>query len=210
MNTARPSRRALQALQTRRDIIEAARALFARQGYANTTVAQIADAAGVSIQTIYDSLGSKRAIVLQLNDFFDEQGGVGPLAVQIAIEHDPARLIGIAVAITRTINERCEDLVRLVYGAAAVEPELAEVRDESMRRHSQGIRGLTRRIAELGALADGLAIDHASDVIAALTAPSVVRTFVFDYGWSFDRWERWTNETLCSLVLRSAEPSRTP
>ncbi len=77
-----------------------------------------------------------------------------------------------------------------------------------MRRHSEGIRGLTRRIASLDALAEGLEIEHASDVIAALTTPSVVRTFVFDYGWSFDRWQEWTIQTLCSLVLKPIESGR--
>ncbi len=128
MRTGRLSRRALQAQQTRRDIVAAARSLFAMQGYATTTVAQIADAAGVSVQTIYDSLGSKRAIVLQLNDYIDEEGGVGPLAARIPTEDDPVELIGIAVAITRAINERCEDLIRLINGAGVVEPELSLAR----------------------------------------------------------------------------------
>jgi AcrR family transcriptional regulator len=201
----RPSRRQVQAEQTRRDIVAAARVLFAKQGYARTSVGQIADAAGVSVQTIYDSLGSKRAIVSQLNDLIDEEGGVNPLAARISLEDDPAKLVGIAVAISRQINERCEDVVRLVYGSAALEPELAMVRDESIRRHSEGIRRLTQRLADLDALSERVTVEHAADVIAALTTPQVARTFVFDYGWSFDHWEDWTKETLCSLVLGTPE-----
>jgi AcrR family transcriptional regulator len=202
---SRPSRRQLQAEQTRRDIVAAARVLFAQQGYTQTSVSQIAEAAGVSVQTIYDSLGSKGAIVAQLNDLVDEEGGVAPLAARIPREDVPAELIAIAVAISRQINERCEDVIRLVYGAAALEPELAMVRDESIRRHSEGIRGLTQRLADLDALSERVTVEDAADVIAALLTPQVARTFVFDYGWSFDRWEEWTRETLCSLILKTPE-----
>jgi AcrR family transcriptional regulator len=202
----RPSRRELQAEQTRRDIVAAARELFSRQGYAKTSVAQIAEAAGVSVQTIYDSLGSKRAIVQQLNDYIDEVGGVASLVEQIEEERDPARVIRLVVMLSRQINERCEDLVRLVWGAAAVEPELAAVRDESIRRHREGVRGVTGMLAGIGALAEHLTVTEAADIIGSLTTPQVARTFVFDFGWTFDHWEEWTAETLCGLVLRRPGP----
>jgi AcrR family transcriptional regulator len=195
-------RRALQALQTQRDIVAAARALFARQGYAKTSVAQIAEEAGVSVQTIYDSVGSKRAIVQHLNDLIDEVGGVGPLAARVAAETDPEEIIRIAVTITRQINERCEDLVRLVYAAPAAEPELTAIRDESMRRHRAGIHWATGRLEALGALREGLDVSEAEDVIAAMTAPQVVRTFVFDFGWSFDTYQDWTEHLLIGQTLQ--------
>ena len=55
--------RAAQAEQTRRRVLEAARRLFQRRGYAGTTVAAVADAAGVSPETIYLSLGGKRGLL---------------------------------------------------------------------------------------------------------------------------------------------------
>ena len=70
------SRRARQAAETRRDILNAARKLFAQKGYAATSVAEIAAAAGASVQTIYDSVGSKAELVSALNDLIDEEGGV--------------------------------------------------------------------------------------------------------------------------------------
>jgi AcrR family transcriptional regulator len=201
-DTGRLPRRAMQAQQTQRDIVAAARTLFARQGYAKTSVAQIAEEAGVSVQTIYDSVGSKRAIVRHLNDLIDEVGGVAPLAARIATETDPHEIIHLAVMITRQINERCEDLVRLVYAAPAAEPDLFAVRDESMRRHRAGIHGLTMRLESLGALREGLPTAEAEDVIAAMLTPQVVRTFVFDLGWTFDRYEEWVLALLVDKTLK--------
>ena len=55
--------RADQAQQTRRRVLEAARRLFVDRGYAGTTVAAVADHAGVSPETIYLSLGGKRGLL---------------------------------------------------------------------------------------------------------------------------------------------------
>jgi AcrR family transcriptional regulator len=52
--------RADQAEQTRRRILEASFRLFVDRGYAGTTIAAVAEKAGVSPETIYLSLGGKR------------------------------------------------------------------------------------------------------------------------------------------------------
>src|SRR5512134_2782015 len=55
--------RADQAQQTRRKVLESAKRLFLAKGYAGTTVASVADAAGVSPETIYLSVGGKRGLL---------------------------------------------------------------------------------------------------------------------------------------------------
>src|SRR4029453_8380642 len=63
-----------QAAGPRRRVLAAARELFLAHGYAGTTVAEVARAAGVSPDTIYVSLGGKQGLL----------EGVWALAV-----HDP-------------------------------------------------------------------------------------------------------------------------
>src|SRR4029450_6811299 len=55
--------RAEQADGTRRRVLAAARELFLAHGYAGTTVAAVAQAAGVSPDTIYVSLGGKQGLL---------------------------------------------------------------------------------------------------------------------------------------------------
>lgn len=195
------TRRKEQAAQTKREILGAARKLFAARGYAATSLSAIAEEAGVSIQTIYDSVGSKSELVAALNDLIDEEGDVGALAGRIPTEKNPRELIDIAVWITRNINDRCADIMRALYGGANIEPALAAIRDESRRRHRHGIKWLTGYLDEMGGLRDGLTIDEAADVIAGLTDPQVVRLFVFEYGWDWDRWHAWTLDSICLLVM---------
>ncbi len=60
------TRRQAQAAETRRQIIAAARKLFVKLGYAGTTVEDIAREAGIAVQTIYATFGSKLAILKRL------------------------------------------------------------------------------------------------------------------------------------------------
>jgi AcrR family transcriptional regulator len=57
------SRRSLQAAQTRDEVIRAAVARFSATGWGGTTLAAIAEEAGVSVETIYNGFGSKKALL---------------------------------------------------------------------------------------------------------------------------------------------------
>ena len=59
-------RREQKALLTRHRILDAAESLFIRDGYALTTIAAIAVAADVAVQTVYAVFGNKRAILNEL------------------------------------------------------------------------------------------------------------------------------------------------
>lgn len=64
----RSDRREQQAARTRRAVLRAARDLFVRQGYADTTVAQVARRAKVSVDTLYASVGRKPQLLLAVHD----------------------------------------------------------------------------------------------------------------------------------------------
>src|ERR1700756_327095 len=62
------TKRAEQARATRRRIIGGARQLFLGQGYAATTLDQVAAAAGVAVQTVYFHFGNKRTVLKEVMD----------------------------------------------------------------------------------------------------------------------------------------------
>lgn len=199
----RPNRRQQHAAATRREILQAARGLFATRGYRATRIADIAVAAGVSVQTIYDRVGSKKALVTALNDLIDEEGDVGELASTIGTSDDPLAVLSVSPAICRRILERCGDIVRASLTATAAEPDLAELLSEGRRRHRAGASSTAHRLEALRALRIGIAVDHAADTIAALTDPAFGVLLLDDYGWSFDKFEAWANHTLRMAVLHN-------
>ena len=196
-----PSRRERQARQTRDEILGAARQLFAERGYARTSVRDVAAAAGVSAQTVYDSVGSKRALVAQLNDLIDGEAGVVGLAVAAAEATDPVQVVETPARVTRRILERCGDIIRALVSGAAADPDLATVLAEGHQRHVAGAAQVVEHLRRLGALREGLAPEEAAETLAAVSDVQVALLLHEDYGWSFDRLEAWMGSTSRALLL---------
>jgi len=199
----RPNRREVTAAETRRQILRAARRLFAEHGYANTSVQQIAEEAGVAVQTVYSSVGSKAALVLALNNLIDEEAGVEQLRAELAREGDPVQLIGKAVHLTRQLNERCGDIVRVLLSAEPAEPEAAAAVADGMHRHEQGATGLAQRLAGLGVLRPDVNKERAAAVLSMMTSPTNWRDLTERAGWTFDESEAWLTTSLVQLLLES-------
>lgn len=197
----RGNRRDVAAAATRQEILRAARRLFAEHGFASTTINQIATEAGVAVQTVYSSVGSKAALVLALNDLIDSESGVGELAGRIAVADDAEVVLRSAVQLTRRINERCGDIVRVLLAAEPSDAAVAAAVRDGMRRHRQGAQSLAERLAGLGALSSGVGVDQAATSFAVLTSPASWRQLTEDTGWSFDRAEAWMLSSLSTLLL---------
>src|SRR5688572_6493673 len=90
-----------KAQLTRDEILRAARRLFAERGYARTSVRDIAEAAGVSAQTVYDSIGSKQELVARLNDLIDAEAGIAAIAGEAARSDDPAVVAALSGRVAR-------------------------------------------------------------------------------------------------------------
>ena len=186
-----PTRRAIQAEQTRADILSAARRLFASQGYAATSVKDIAADAGVSVQTVYDSIGSKADLVRRLNDLIDSEARVFEIAMTVPTETDPVAVAGVGAKITRRIIERCSDILRTGLEAARAEPDLAYVIEEGGRRHRAGALAVAERLAALDALDPQLSVADAATTIAAVADFRVALFLIDDHGFDLDAVEAW-------------------
>lgn len=204
MSGRRPNRREVAAADTRREILRAARQLFAAHGYAGTSLQQIAEESGVAVQTIYSSVGSKAALVLALNDLIDEEAGVAQLGAGVLAETDPPKMIAKTIHLTRQLNERCGDLLQVMLSAVPAEPDVAAAVADGMRRHESGLRAMTQRLGALSALRAGMTPERAAAAFAMMTSPPSWLQLTQRAGWTFDESEAWLTESLTQLLL---EPS---
>jgi AcrR family transcriptional regulator len=195
-----PSLRERRAQLTRDEILGAARRLFAERGYARTSVRDIAKAAGVSAQTVYDSVGSKQALVSSLNDLIDAEAGIAALARAAAESEDPGEVAATNARITRSILEHCGDIIHALVTGAAAEPDLAAVLTEGQRRHVEGAGRVVALIRGLDALGP-IDPDEAVATLAAITDIRFAHVLQESYGWSLDRLEGWMAETSRRLLL---------
>ncbi len=195
-------RRQQQAQATRQDILRAARRLFAERGYAATSMADIGREAGVAVQTIYASCGSKRDLVLALVDAIDEEADVAALAARVAESDKPAEILARGVRLTRQLNERCGDIISAMLSASPVEPDAAAAAEEGKRRHREGTARSAKKLEALGALRDGLSADQAAALLATLTWRPVYAQLTQEHGWSYNDCERWITAALVGTLLR--------
>jgi len=197
-----PSLRERKAQLTRDEILRAARRLFAERGYASTSVREIAQAAGVSAQTVYDSVGSKQEVVARLNDLIDAEAGIGGIVRAAAESGDPREAVAAPARVVRSIIENCGDIVRAVVTGAAAEPALAAVLAEGHRRHVEGARRVVGLLQRLDGLDPSVEPDQAAETLAVLSDATFALMLRDDYGWSPERIETWITETSRTLLLR--------
>jgi AcrR family transcriptional regulator len=203
MSEKPPSLRERQAQLTKDEILKAARRLFSERGYARTSVRDIAVAAGVSAQTVYDSIGSKQTLVARLNDLIDSEAGIADIAGRAAQATDPMEIASTNARITRAILEHCGDVIHALVSGAASEPDLEIALTEGQRRHVGGARWIVGLLQGLDALDASVDPEAAIDTLSAISDVRFAVMLRESYGWSLDRVETWIATTAQALLLRS-------
>ncbi len=203
MSETAPNLRERRAQLTRDEILRAARRLFAERGYARTSVRDIAQAAGVSAQTVYDSVGSKQELVSRLNDLIDSEAGIADIAGAAAVSRDPSEVAATSARVTRSILDHCGDILHALVTGAAAEPALDAALTEGLRRHLGGAEYVIGLLGELGVLDPGVDPGEAAETLAAVSDVRFALLLQDSYGWSLDRIENWTAETTRVLLLKA-------
>lgn len=202
-----PTRRARKAQATRERILDAAEALFTRDGYTVTTIAAIADQADVAVQTVYAVFGTKRTILTELLAVrvTGDDGGTGLTDRHewhaMEAETDPDRQLTLLAGIATRIGERMGALYSVLAGASGSDPEVADMHRRQQQRRHDDQRRVARSLARNGALRPGLSQERATDIMWAVANPATHHSLVAERGWSPGEYERWLADVLsCSLL----------
>ena len=209
----RPLTRAEQARATRRRIIAAATEQFIRHGYGAALLEQVAQQAGVAVQTVYFHFGNKRTLLKEALDV----AAVGddepvplldrPWLEQIQQESDPRRVIELWLANGRGIIERVAPLMRVVRGATGTDPELAAQWDTNQHQTRTAYAVLAELLAERDALKPGMDVEQARDTAFVIANVETFLQFRDTCGWTLDQWQDRVGAILCAALLRASPPS---
>jgi len=202
MPVTRIDRREQMATQTRRDILQAARQLFAERGYVATSIGEIAEEAGVAVQTIYARVGSKHGLLTALIEFIDEESGLHEGSAAVLTATRPKEVLRAGISITRAFQERCGDIIGALFAAAAVEPDLNDAVAEGRRRHRHGAHVTVNRIAELGGLREHLPAVQATALLSAATGHDAWHEIVQAHRLSWEQAEVALNDALGRAILK--------
>jgi AcrR family transcriptional regulator len=186
---------------------DAALRLFRDQGYAATPMQAIADEAGVAVQTLYFTFGTKRAL---LSEIFDVAiaGDDEPVAtldrphVQALLDDpDPVAQLREQARITRAVYGRLAPALEVVRGAATADPDLADLWETSIRQRATVMERMMAALARKTPLRDGVDQATAVDIGLALQGPELYEFLVARRGWSPGRYERWLADALISQLI---------
>jgi TetR/AcrR family transcriptional regulator, regulator of autoinduction and epiphytic fitness len=200
------SRRDEQARETRLRIVRTAHDLFVAKGYGRTTIAEIAGAAGVAVETVYAAFRNKATLLRQawFVTFRGDEEDV-PLYDRTemqAILAEPdlvARTLRHAEFVT-TNNRRMAPLYTALVGAATHEPAAADLLAEYAERRLEVATKYARAAAATGQLAVSQA--ECRDVLFATMDGALWQRLVADRGWSNRRYAAWlANLWLASLCV---------
>ncbi|MFI8817189.1 MULTISPECIES: TetR/AcrR family transcriptional regulator [unclassified Streptomyces] len=204
-----PMTRAEKTRRTRLRMLDAAARLFVERGWAGATVEDIARAAEVGTQTVYFTFRNKRVLLKEVLDSAiagdaDQVATLDrPWARRVIGEPDPAVQLTLQAAGARLILERAAPVLDVVRGAAASDPELAELwRINQEQRHTVQLR-FARALTEKtgGSLREGHDAASAADIALTVLGPETYGLLVTGRGWPPSRWEKWAADALVRQLL---------
>jgi len=215
------SRRELNLDATRAHIVQAAGTLFLAQGYGRTTLAAIARDAGVAVQTVYNTVGNKAALLGQVFEA-SVRGPQAPRSVPEYLQErtqqvtDPRGMTHLLAEWFTDVHARMGPMWRVLEEAAAHDEDVARLRTLRDQRRLDHYGMAAKALANLGGLPEGLDLEDTAALIWAVGHPRVYRALVEERGWSAERYKGWVQRTLGTAIAhggpskRSAGPTPEP
>ena len=212
------TRRQAQAAQTRADIVRAAQAQFVEHGFAGTTLASIAERAGVVVETVYRSFDGKSGLFRAAVEDAVADGGtlagsdppdsetLRPHFAAILAATDPREQLRLYADLQPGIQERIGPLMRVLVEASSIDPAVQQVSEHLQAQRLHGMARMAHLLARQDALRDDLTVDEARDVLFALNSHPMYDLLVTRRGWTHDRYRDWLADTLIQLLLRPDAP----
>ncbi|MFN2581947.1 MAG: TetR/AcrR family transcriptional regulator [Candidatus Dormibacteria bacterium] len=194
-----------RAEQTRERIAGAAYRLFLERGYDDTTMQQVADAAGVAVQSVYLNFRTKARLLaaaeghVVLGDQPRDRFFAQPWAREIAEATDAQTVLRRFIETDTPIKRRIAPFVAKVGAALPSDPESQASRDHG-RDAFFGM--VVDRLIALDALPRELRRARALDIMRAIDSIEAFTDLTARRGWSADEWSQWLFDVLSSQLLR--------
>ena len=196
-----------QARRSRQAALAAARELFLEQGYGATTMPAVASAAGVSVETIYKTIGSKSEVLKAVLDVAivgdDEPVPIleRDMVRRIRAEPDPRRKFAMFGAHLAESAPRHAPIQLLTKAAARDDAPAAEVWEQMCNERLTGMTAFATRLRADKVLRKGVTVEEARDVLWSLQSPELYEVLVLQRGWEPERYGRFIAQALSAALL---------
>lgn len=194
--------RQIQARESRDRVLAVARRLFVEHGYAGTSIARIAQEAGVSTPTVFAGFRSKVNLLKEAvdtaiaGDTDDRPLRERPVLQRI---HEAKTFAEVVVRMTDAfaeVAERAYPIYAVVHGAADSDPQIAALRHELDRQRLAGAGLLAATVIDRLGYGDA---EEVRDALYVLQSPLQYGLIVHDLGRPPGWYRSWVARQLRAL-----------
>jgi AcrR family transcriptional regulator len=195
--------RAGQAATTRLQVLDAAWQLFTTQGYVATTVTQVAVAAGVSVDTLYATVGRKPVILREVvESAISGTGNAVPAeerdyVIRVRQASGAAMKIRIYADAVAAMSPRTAPVFIALRDAAHTDAECASLETEISFRRASNMLLFAADLRATGELRTDVSDQFIADVVWATAGAEHYTQLVMARGWTSQQFgdylaEVWT------------------
>ena len=194
-----------QAARNRDVALDAAERLFLERGYAATSIASIAQEAGLSVQTIYKVFGSKSGLVKAI--YFRGLLGKGAdpayerSDAMREREADPRTIMRKWGVLTTEVASVVSPIRLLMRSAALADPEMERLLRETDEDRLERMRHHARFLKERGYMREGVTLEVATDVLWTCSSVEIYDLLVVQRGWPLPRFARFVADFMITALL---------
>ncbi|WUH99135.1 TetR/AcrR family transcriptional regulator [Spirillospora sp. NBC_00431] len=170
--------------RSRLALLRAARELVEEQGVAATTMAAVAERAGVSRRAVYLHFASRADLMSQMFGYVNEAEDLEGRFAPVGDAPDAVSALELFARRHAEFMPRILAVSRAVEREAGRDPDAAEPWKTVLYWRSELNRAMIRRLADEGVLAPGWTVDTATDMLLALISNEVTGTLLDDRGWT--------------------------
>lgn len=194
---------------TRARVVSAAARLFEDRGYLATTIEEVAEDAGVAVQTVYYVFGTKRNLLAAVLET-SIAGDLEPVAVlergwvdELRAEDDATVAVERLVEATVGIVARSTPIYEVVRRASA-DPDVSALLETTRERRRRDQRELIEILWHAGHLHPDVDVDTAADLLYGLMNEEVFQLLIRDCGWSVEQFRSWATSLLLQQLMGTA------
>lgn len=194
-----------RALRTRAAVLDAAERQFLNEGYGSATIASIAQEAGVSVETVFKSFGSKSGLVREIY----ERGLEGREGTRAYVrsdqmrerEGDPRTIMRKWGRLTAEVASVVSPIRVLMRHLALTDREIAAVLEAAESERLARMRHHARFLKAQGHLRAGVTVSEATDVLWICSSLEIYELLVIRRGWSTERFARYVGSFMITALL---------
>jgi AcrR family transcriptional regulator len=189
--------------RTKLRIVDAANRLLLEAGYQSVGLEEVAAAAGVSRQTVYDRFGSKAGLLRAMISRGEDQAGLPERLRLVFAQPDGLAMLRAMLDTVAAVDPKVYAQSRLVYAARLDDPLAAELWNWRLGSRRAGMGAVFKRLAAEDRLRPGITEEVGADVAWAIASPHQYEYLVVERGWSLKRYRAHLEETIASRLLKT-------